>query len=130
MFATSYEIIQFIVGLIGSLLTIACFVPQGIKTLKTKDTSGISLIFPIAALCSSVFWITSGVMIICNNNSNLASGLAGGIPIVLTNVVTSCINVVITIIKIKNVKNAKKMNLTEAEYCLQLTNQKQAAAKA
>ncbi len=67
-------------------------------------------------MCSSV---------ILKNSSLLASGLAGGIPVVLTNVVTSCINVVITIIKIKNMKNAKEMNLTEAEYCLQLTNQKQ-----
>lgn len=123
MFNSTYEIIQFIVGLAGSLLTIGCFLPQGIKTVRTKDTSGISLAFPIIALTSSLFWITAGLLMICshiafNNPDLLASGLAGGIPIILTNVVTIVINAIITIIKLNNMKEAKKQNISEAEYCL------------
>ncbi len=123
MLNTPYEICQMVVGMLGSLLTIVCFIPQGLKTLKTKDTSGISIIFPIAALISSFFWISGGVLAIVHpfvfngNGSSVANGLVTGIPIILTNLVTSIVNVTITVIKLKNMSNAKKLNISEEEYC-------------
>jgi len=33
-----------IIGFIAAILTTSAFIPQALKTIKTKDTSGISLL--------------------------------------------------------------------------------------
>ncbi|NCY17753.1 MAG: hypothetical protein EBX39_13545 [Actinobacteria bacterium] len=43
-----------IIGYLAAFLTTSAFLPQAIKTLKTKDASGISLVM-YSMLCTGVF---------------------------------------------------------------------------
>lgn len=125
MFDTPFQIAQFIIGLFGAITTIACFLPQGIKTFLSKNTAGLSKWFFICALTSSAFWLALGSMAIASpylyNSQDLnaiANGLSAGLPPIITNVITVIINAGILIIKINNMKNAKKEGISETEYCL------------
>ncbi len=125
MLNSPYGITQFAIGLLGSILTIACFVPQGIKTLKSRDTSGISVVFPISALVSSFFWMTSATMAIVHpvvfngGNYNLSAALISSLPIIITNLFIAVINFIVAPLKLKNLKTSKKLGISEYEYCQQ-----------
>ncbi|MDD5036081.1 MAG: SemiSWEET transporter [Methylococcaceae bacterium] len=76
------------VGFIAAILTTAAFVPQALKTIKTKDTASISLwmyvIFTAGVLC----WLIYGI------------GIAN-VPIILANLVTLALAATILLFKIK-----------------------------
>jgi MtN3 and saliva related transmembrane protein len=52
-----------LIGYIAAFLTTMAFVPQAIKTIKTKDTSGISLLTYILMTSGCVLWLAYGIMI-------------------------------------------------------------------
>ena len=56
MSASSIELL----GLIAGCLTTASFIPQVIKIMKTRDTSGISLVMYIALILGLVLWFVYG----------------------------------------------------------------------
>ena len=70
-----------IIGMTGAALTTCCFIPQAIKTVKSRDTRGISAwmygIFSAGVFC----WLIYGFML-----SNLPMILANGVtlPLALT----------------------------------------------
>ena len=76
-----------IFGYIAAILTTAAFLPQLIKTLKTKKADDVSLItfimFSIGVLC----WIIYGYKI-------------SSIPILIANLITLILNLLILISKI------------------------------
>lgn len=123
MFTTAYEIAFLIIGIFGSLTTIFAFIPQFIKTMITKDTSGLSLWFFIIALISSLFWLTTGSLSIASPFINgfdevtIPSAIASGLPSIITNIITLVTNSIILIIKINNMKKAKALNMSEQDYC-------------
>ncbi len=51
------------IGLVAAVLTSASFVPQAIKVIKTKDTSGISLVMYSMFVVGVVLWIFHGLII-------------------------------------------------------------------
>lgn len=51
------------VGYAAALLTTASFAPQVIKTVRTRDTSGISLSMYALFSCGVALWILYGVSI-------------------------------------------------------------------
>lgn len=64
-----------ILGLIAAFLTTASFIPQAYKTLKTKDTSGISF-WMYTMFVSGIFcWMVYGFMI-------------ASLPLILANSIT------------------------------------------
>lgn len=134
MFQTPYQIIQFIIGLLGAITTIACFIPQGIKTFLSKDTSGLSKWFFITSLICSLFWLTLGSMAIASpwvhhdlSSAAVANALSAGLPPIITNVVTLLIDIGILIIKVNNINKAKALNMTEADYCNTIATKNRAA---
>jgi len=52
-----------IIGYAAMILTTAAFFPQAWKTIKTKDTSGISLIMYFMFFLGVVLWFFYGIMI-------------------------------------------------------------------
>ncbi|GGI11016.1 SemiSWEET transporter [Gottfriedia solisilvae] len=52
-----------IIGFIAAILTTASFLPQAIKTIKTKDTSGISLMMYILFSAGILLWLVYGIFI-------------------------------------------------------------------
>jgi len=74
-------------GYIAAILTTAAFLPQLIKTLKTKKADDVSLITLIMFITGVLFWIIYGYRI-------------SSLPIMLANVITLTLNSLILVSKI------------------------------
>tara|TARA_B100000989_G_C19399384_1_gene409282 strand:- start:532 stop:801 length:270 start_codon:yes stop_codon:yes gene_type:complete len=76
-----------IFGYIAAILTTAAFLPQLIKTLKTKKADDVSLMTLIMFIIGVLCWIIYGYKI-------------SSIPILLANLITFILNFLILIFKI------------------------------
>ena len=76
-----------IFGYVAAILTTAAFLPQLIKTLKTKKADDVSLITLIMFIIGVLCWIIYGYKI-------------SSIPILLANLITLFLNLLILISKI------------------------------
>ena len=76
-------------GFLAATLTTVAFVPQAVKTLRTRDTSGISLgmyaVFTVGIAC----WFGYGVYL-------------GSWPMILSNVITFVLAAIILALKIRH----------------------------
>lgn len=55
--------IKTILGLMAGLLTTIAFLPQAVKTFKTKETNGLSLITCVTFCTGILFWLIYGILI-------------------------------------------------------------------
>ena len=69
-------------GLIAAACTTASFLPQAIKTFRTKDTSGISLSMYILFTFGTLLWFLYGIA-----SYNIPVSLANGITLVLASAI-------------------------------------------
>ena len=76
-----------IFGYIAAVLTTAAFLPQLIKTLKTKKADDVSLITLIMFIIGVLCWIIYGYKM-------------SSIPIIIANLITLILNLLILISKI------------------------------
>ena len=74
-------------GYFAAILTTAAFLPQLIKTLKTKKADDVSLVTLIMFIVGVGFWIIYGLKI-------------SSFPILLANIITFILNLLILISKI------------------------------
>ena len=74
-------------GYLAAILTTAAFLPQLIKTIKTKKAEDVSLITLIMFICGVCFWIIYGYKI-------------SSIPILTANLITFILNFLILISKL------------------------------
>lgn len=74
-----------LIGLIAAVLTTVGFVPQLIKTLKTKDVEGISLTMYLVMFLGLIFWLTYGFLIdsFAIKLANIVSGIIVSLLIIL-----------------------------------------------
>jgi len=77
-----------IIGMIGASLTTVAFLPQAIKTIRTKNTRDLSLGMFVLSEMGVVMWLTYGILI-------------GDIPIIFANVITFFLISTIIVMKIK-----------------------------
>ena len=77
-----------IIGFIAALLTTTSFLPQAIKTIRTKNTSGISLFMYSLFSLGTLMWLLFGIF---TNNS----------PIIIANAVTLVFAIIVLFYKIK-----------------------------
>ena len=78
-----------IVNILGACLTTSSFIPQAIKTIRTKDTSGISLLMYLMFVSGVFFWGVFGILV-------------HNWPIILANVITFIFAGTVLVIKIRN----------------------------
>ncbi len=78
-----------ILGMMAGALTTISFLPQAIKIIQTKDTSGISLIMYIAFTIGVLLWVIYGICLMAA-------------PIVIANVITLILAGTILFLKIKH----------------------------
>jgi MtN3 and saliva related transmembrane protein len=78
-----------LIGAIAAFLTTASFLPQAIKTIKTRDTSGISFVMYLMFVVGVGFWLAYGVLL--ENH-----------VIIIANVVTFILAGVVLAVKVKN----------------------------
>jgi MtN3 and saliva related transmembrane protein len=77
-----------IIGLLAAFGTTVSFLPQAVKTIQTKDTSGISLPMYILFTAGTLLWLIYGFM-------------SGSLPVTIANAITLIFAAIILIYKIK-----------------------------
>jgi MtN3 and saliva related transmembrane protein len=77
-----------IIGYLAACGTTISFLPQAIKTIQTKDTSGISLSMYTLFTLGTLFWLTYGI-------------LSGSLPVAIANAVTLLFASIILAYKIR-----------------------------
>lgn len=105
-----------ILGYISTVLTIAVYVPQLVKTFRSKDTSGVSIVMYLILQVTAYTWVIYGSLITYVQATTIDGDISAGLPIVITNFVVALIGLGIVMLKIINLRNAKKLNLTERQY--------------
>ena len=76
-----------IIGYMAAFSTTVSFLPQAIKTIQTKNTSGISLAMYALFTAGTLFWLTYGLM-------------SGSFPVVVANAITFLFASIILVYKI------------------------------
>lgn len=77
-----------IIGLIAAVLTTSSFIPQAVKTWKTKSAGNLSLTMYIAMFTGIVLWLIYGI--------HLRS-----LAMILANAVTALLTLIIIIFKLR-----------------------------
>ncbi len=77
-----------IIGLLAAFGTTVSFLPQAVKTIQTKDTSGISLPMYILFTAGTLLWLIYGIM-------------SGSMPVAVANAITLIFAAIILIYKIR-----------------------------
>lgn len=80
--------IEDIIGYLGGFFIMVSFIPQVVKSYKTKSVKDLSLGMIIAVLVGTVFWIGYGILI-------------DALPIVITNIIFGVIVLYQLFLKIK-----------------------------
>ena len=71
-----------VTGLVAAFCTTASFLPQAIKTIKTKDTASISLAMYVLFTFGTLMWFIYGLL-----SNNFPVMLANGITLGLASVI-------------------------------------------
>ena len=77
-----------IIGLIAAILTTSAFVPQVIKTWKTKDVEGLSLTMYSVFFVGIVLWLVYGILI-------------ESLSVILANIITAILALILVYFKIR-----------------------------
>lgn len=78
-----------IIGYVGALLTTASFIPQAAKTIRTRDTRGISLHMYVMFTVGVACWLGYGVVL-------------RSWPMILSNIVTLGLSSTILALKLRH----------------------------
>lgn len=78
-----------IAGMLGAILTTACWVPQAVQTIRTKDTAGLSLAMYVTLLVGLALWLIYAVSIM-------------SWPLILSNIATGALAFIILVLKIRH----------------------------
>ena len=77
-----------IIGLVAAVLTTSSFIPQVIKTWKTKSAGNLSLTMYIAMFTGIVLWLIYGIHL-------------GSLAMILANAITAILTLIIIIFKLR-----------------------------
>ena len=77
------------IGYIAAILTTLAFVPQAVKTLRSRDTSGISLGMYVVFILGVACWFGYGLVL-------------GSWPMILANAVTFVLAALILALKLRH----------------------------
>lgn len=76
-----------ILGYIAAFLTTAAFLPQTIKTIKSRDTTSISLAMYVMFTTGIVLWLAYGILI-------------ESMPMIIANIITFVLSATILVLKL------------------------------
>lgn len=77
-----------IIGLVAAAFTTISFLPQAVKTIKTKHTKDLSLGMYLVLTTGIFLWLLYGILI-------------RDVPIIIANIITSVLTSTILILKIR-----------------------------
>lgn len=76
------------VGYVGAFLTTLSFVPQAVKTIRSKETHGISLMMYAVFTVGIMFWLAYGIVL-------------GSWPMIISNSITLSLSATILALKVR-----------------------------
>jgi len=100
-----------IIASIAAFFTMIGYVPQAIKTIKTKDTKGISFWMYFCSIVGVVFWLIFGIMI-----SNL--------PMIFKNIGVIILGGIVLWIKTANVLKGEEGKFFGADFFAKILRRK------
>jgi MtN3 and saliva related transmembrane protein len=71
-----------VIGLLAAILTSSSFLPQALKTIRTKDTSSISLSMYILFTLGTLLWFIYGLA-----SNNFPVWVANGFTLILASII-------------------------------------------
>jgi MtN3 and saliva related transmembrane protein len=71
-----------IIGLLAAFSTTISFLPQAIKTIRTKNTSGISMSMYAVFTTGTLLWLIYGIML-----PSFPVALANGVTFILASII-------------------------------------------
>jgi len=77
-----------ILGFVAAVLTTACWLPQALRTIRTKDTKSLSLVTQSAFTLGVALWLIYGI-------------IAGNAPIIFANSITFVLVALILALKLR-----------------------------
>lgn len=77
-----------ILGFLAAILTTLCWLPQAVKTIRTRETRSLSLVTQAALTLGVVLWLTYGLLI-------------GNAPIIASNAVSLLLVATILVMKLR-----------------------------
>lgn len=80
------------IGIIAAFLTTSAFLPQAIKTIRTKETKDLSLSTFLMICIGTICWCVHGIVIADQ-------------PLIIANGITAFLSGIIVIMKLKSLKN-------------------------
>ncbi len=101
------DIAILVVGYIASVLTMVGYMPQTIRTIKTKETQGVSILMFFIITFGAIFWVIYGSMLISwavKDNAGVIVYL-GDAPIMIANFFIGIMTIMVFHIKYKNICN-------------------------
>lgn len=84
-----------IIAYIAAFLTTVGYLPQAIKTIKTRDTKALSFWMYFLSFIGVIFWLIFGIMI-------------GNYPIIIKNILIIILSGIILFIKTKHILENKE----------------------
>lgn len=78
-----------ILGAVAAILTTACWVPQAARTIRTRDTSGLSLLMYAILFVGNVLWLLYGLAIM-------------SWPLIGSNIITGALVITILTLKLRH----------------------------
>ena len=76
-------------GYVAATLTTLAFVPQALKTIRTRDTSGISLGMYVVFTVGIAFWFAYGLVL-------------GSWPMIVSNLIAFALSATILVLKLRH----------------------------
>lgn len=111
----------FAMAIIGAITLFFCFLPGFLNTIRTKDTSQMSLIMWIITLFGLSFLVIFYAMGMANSTDGGKNHVSSQFTVVFVCEGASLLmSIYVFLFKIMNMMKAKSMGITEAEYCAQL----------
>ena len=77
------------VGVAAAILTTLCWVPQAAKTIRSRDTRGISLAMQLALNVGILLWLAYGLLL-------------GSLPLIGANLLTLSMTTTILVLKLRH----------------------------
>lgn len=88
---------------IAAFFTMIGYVPQAVKTIRTRDTKSISFWMYFCSIIGVVFWLIFGIMV-------------GNIPIIFKNIAVIILGGIILWIKVSNLFTKEEEGLIKSEF--------------
>lgn len=103
---------------IAAIFSAILFLPQIFKSFSTKNTADNSIFLFIITFTANLLWIGFGITLLLQDKIGDAANL------IWQNSFVAILSLILLIYKIIHIKNARKLHLTEAQYCLKLSSEK------